>query len=365
MKIFYDGYIYSIQRSGGINRYFRNIVDRLPDEVTAVLTAPERRDHCFPSNQRACISCYPTQLPRLRGLTAAGLRCYLKTVERIAAPDVAHPTYHKLLLGRPFGSHKTPLVLTVHDMIAELFGAQVDPKGHEAAAKRAAVAAADSIICVSENTKRDLMSMLDVREERISVIPLASELSAEMAVGTPREIEGPYVFFVGTRVFYKNFARLLMAMRRVVASWRELRLVVVGSPFSQTELEWIAALGLEKHVVQLSEVSDARLAGFYRDSEALVYPSLYEGFGIPPLEAMACGTVVIASRISSIPEVVGEDAILFDPYSVEELEACILGLRELGPRRDALIRRGRERALRYSWDQTAAKTFEVYCRVAR
>ena len=181
----------------------------------------------------------------------------------------------------------------------------------------------------------------------------------------PRGFDQPYVLYVGTRAFYKNFARLLLAMRKVTESWPELHILVVGSPFNQTEQEWISALGLEKRIRQVSEISDPELAGLYRDSEALVYPSLYEGFGIPPLEAMACGTVVIAARSSSIPEVVGEDAILFDPYSTEELAASILSLREIGAERSEYIRRGRERAMRYSWDRTAERTVDVYRRFAR
>ncbi len=365
MRIFYDGYIFAIQRSGGINRYFRNIMDRLPEDTTAVLTALERRENCFPGNRRVRLSCYPEKVSRLGPLTRIARRCYLNGVEKLTSADVAHPTYHELLSGRPFKSCKIPIVLTVHDMIPEIFSSQLDPSGRGAEAKRAAVAAADAIICVSENTKRDLIRMLDVQEERVSVIPLASELSAEMATGVRRGLDQPYVLFVGNRAFYKNFARLLLAMKKVTQSWPELRILVVGSSFSQTEQEWISALGLEKRIAQVSEISDPELAGLYRDSEAFVYPSLYEGFGIPPLEAMACGTVVIAARSSSIPEVVGEDAILFDPYSTEELAVSILSLREIGSSRSEYIRRGRERAMRYSWDRTAERTVDIYRRYAR
>jgi glycosyltransferase involved in cell wall biosynthesis len=112
-------------------------------------------------------------------------------------------------------------------------------------------------------------------------------------------------------------------------------------------------------------LNDQQLAAIYQAAEALVYPSLYEGFGIPPLEAMACGTVVIAADSSSIPEIVGDAAILFDPNSLEELAERILALRNLGSRRDDLIRRGHERVKKFSWSDTVRKTFEVYQRVAK
>jgi glycosyltransferase involved in cell wall biosynthesis len=360
MKVFYDGYIFFIQRSGGINRYFRNIMERLPQDAGAVLTVIERHEHCFPDSGRLRIASPPDKVIRLGPLARMVRRCYLDSVERFSGADVAHPTYHQLLSGRPFEKIRLPVVLTVHDMIPELFGKQIDPGGAEAAAKRAAVAAADAIICVSENTKRDLIRLLAVPEERITVTHLASELCPGMAEGVPREVTDPYVMFVGSRTYYKNFARLLLAMVEVGASWPELRLVVVGGRFNETELEWISALGLENRILLRSELGDSELAGLYRDSEALVYPSLYEGFGIPPLEAMACGTLVIAARSSSIPEVVGDAAILFDPYSTGELVACILSLRVMGADREEHIRRGRVRAEQYSWERTAEQTFEVY-----
>jgi glycosyltransferase involved in cell wall biosynthesis len=124
------------------------------------------------------------------------------------------------------------------------------------------------------------------------------------------------------------------------------------------------ALKIRKRVRNLGQVLDKHLAKLYRCSMAFVYPSMYEGFGIPPLEAMACGTVVIAANSPSIPEVVGDAAILFDPNSIDELTERILALPKLGSRREEYIRRGKDRAARFSWKNTAAKTFEIYRQVS-
>lgn len=365
MNIHYDGYIYALQRAGGINRYFKNLIDRLPVDITAAMTLPVRHEHCFPNNPRLRCHFPPRNVLKSGMITSLIKPWYLAGLEKVGRTDLSHPTYHELFSGKPFASHRSPLVLTIHDMIFERFSTRTDPVGREATLKKAAVEAADAIICVSQNTKQDLMEMLGVPEERISVIPLATELSSEMACQKMRTPTAPYVIFVGSRPFYKNFARVLMALTKVTETWPDLRLVVVGRSFNPTEQEWVAALGLDDQIMQISEVSDAQLAALYRDAEALIYPSLYEGFGIPPLEAMACGTVVIAARSSSIPEVVGDAAILFDPYSADELAEHILSLRQLGIRREDSIQRGRQQAARYSWDVTAAKTVEVYRQLAR
>jgi glycosyltransferase involved in cell wall biosynthesis len=370
MKILYDGLIYANQlainvRAGGISRYFKNVIDGLPPECRPFLTSPEPFEFCFPRNPR--LRCYHSPRKILGsgrlGWLAGNLRFI--AIEKYGRFDLAHPTYHSLMSGRSLASYRMPVVLTIHDMITERFAAQLDPSGADTARKRDAVQAAAAILCVSENTKRDLMQLLRVPEEKITVILLASELSPDMEQDASLVPPKPYLLFVGSRAFYKNFVRLLLAFSRAAPAWPELRLAVVGAPFNQTESELIHALKLETKINHLSQLNDAQLAALYRHAEAFVYPSLYEGFGIPPLEAMACGTVVIAANSSSLPEVVGDAAILFDPHSTDELTDRILSLPNLGVRREEYLQRGRQQAAKFSWKTTAAKTFEVYQRAAK
>jgi glycosyltransferase involved in cell wall biosynthesis len=252
------------------------------------------------------------------------------------------------------------LVITIVDMIPEIFASELDRNGTETLAKRKAVEAADAIICISECTKRDLQERYAVPDCRITVTPLASHLSREMAFGLESVPEQPYVLFIGHRWVYKNFARALLALDRIAAKWPELVLCVVGEVLSPSEVELIRALNLIARIRPLGVVSDTQLAKLYRCSEGLLYPSLYEGFGMPPLEAMSCGTVVISSNGSSLPEVVGDAAILINPESVEEIAAALLSLRDLGSRRPAMIEQGFVRASKFSWDETARRTVELY-----
>jgi glycosyltransferase involved in cell wall biosynthesis len=370
MKILYDGLFYlnqrcNNQRAGGIGRYFENIINRLPLDCSPFLTSPEPFEFCFPKHpQLRCY--YPPQKVfgsrRLAGLTE-GFR--VKAIEQRGGFNLAHPTYYGLMSGNSISSYKMPVVITVYDMILERFASELDPQGAETARKLNAVQAADAVICISESTKRDLMEILRIPEERIVVTPLATGLSfsgSDDASLVPRK---PYIFFVGSRAFYKNFLRLLLAFAKISDAWPDLNLIVSGVLFNQTEKELMVALGIKTKVIHVSQSNDSQLASLYHNAEAFIYPSLYEGFGIPPLEAMTCKTIVIAANSSSIPEVVGDAAMLFDPYSVEELAGRIFELKNLGSRRNDYIKKGLERVAQFSWDATAAKTFEVYKQTAR
>jgi glycosyltransferase involved in cell wall biosynthesis len=292
-------------------------------------------------------------------LRRRGFRCLQGTLEA----DVFHPTYYELLSQVEWSECRQPLVLTVHDMIHERFQKELDPRGKTVERKRRAIAAATAIICVSERTKADLLEMYPIPEGKITVIPHASDLRSPPA-GEPWPVEPPYFLYIGIRAFYKNFTRLLAALRNVVGRHGDVRLYVVGPPFRTQEQAQLTELGLQDHVRHRGYVTDEELARLYRGSVAFVYPSLYEGFGIPLLEAMSCGGVVVASNRSSIPEVVGDAGLLFDPTSTDELTDTLISLLESPAQRLALIDKGYQRVQQFSWQRTAEQTMAVYESVA-
>jgi glycosyltransferase involved in cell wall biosynthesis len=245
-------------------------------------------------------------------------------------------------------------------MIHELFAETMDPKGQVSEMKRKAILSAQSILCISENTKKDLLEVYPVPEEKVSVTHLASEINASLSHGSELVPSRPYYLYVGGRFGYKNFDGLLAAFAKAVSVRPEIVLCVVGSPFNETEEKLIADLKLTDHIEHYRHASDGHLSKLYRCSVAFVYPSLYEGFGIPPLEAMSCGTAVVASNCSSIPEVVGDAGLLFDPKSTTDLADILLLLLDNSVERDRLIDKGYERAKTFSWDKTAAQTINVY-----
>jgi glycosyltransferase involved in cell wall biosynthesis len=365
MKILYDGQIYSNQAAGGINRYFANIIGRLPQSFAPSLIVRDLPDLSFPAHPNLRIYKYGRlplehiswKLGRFCSLFEKRYHQHLGSSKRF---DIIHPTYYSLVTGREIRKCRRPVVITVWDMIHELFPALIDPHGVYAEEKRNIIAAAQAIICISENTKKDLLERYKLPEGRVVVTHLASGIDASMGYGTEQVPARPYYLFVGSRARYKNFDRLLAAFANAVSAKNELSLCVVGAPFTDAERTLLAELRLTDRVEHYGFVNDDHLAKLYRCSLAFVYPSLYEGFGIPPLEAMSCGTVVVASNGSSIPEVVSDAGILFDPTSTDALTDILLALSSDSTLRERLRHKGQQRAKLFTWEKTVAATIAVY-----
>jgi glycosyltransferase involved in cell wall biosynthesis len=360
MRILYDGQIYADQTTGGISRYFTNLIDRLPSDIDPTLTCTYRHNKShYPTHLNLQLQEFPDFRPyriahKLRGQ-------YFRWLNDLHTFDIFHPTYHFLLTQESFSQVRHPLAITVCDMIHEIFASTLDPNGDTIRAKKAAIEAADAIFCISENTKNDLIRYFPAAESKAVVTYLASEFNSEWIDGTPIPLAQPYFLYVGARTKeYKNFDTLLLAFAKVASTNPDIRLCVVGAPFNDAERQQIDALELTARIKNYTNTNDTLLAALYRGSIAFVYPSLYEGFGIPPLEAMACGTVVVAANSSSIPEVVGDAGILFDPKSIGDLADILIDLLDAPIKRDQLIAKGTARCQQFSWEKTAAQTVAVY-----
>nr|WP_321397808.1 glycosyltransferase family 1 protein [uncultured Desulfobacter sp.] len=349
MKVWYDGVIWSRQIMGGVNRYFAKLIDGLPREIEPTLTVEHIRDINFPTNPGLKI-----------------LRCTRNgqgVIPHVQC-DIVHPTYFELLSNADILKSHAPVVLTVHDMLHELLPDLADPGGEQRAWKKELIPKADHIICVSRNTKKDVMEIFDVPESRISVVYHASDLSVNMAKEDQLFYEWPYFLYVGHRYGYKNVARLLDAFSFLRKKRTDIHLCFTGAPFSAEERSHIVSLGLETAVVYSGYVSDSQLASLYKHAVALVYPSLYEGFGIPLLEAMACNCPVIASNTSSIPEVTGDAGLLVDPLDTHAMAHAMGLLLDDEVLRKNLVERGNDRASLFSWKKTVDDTVNVYHTVA-
>jgi len=223
------------------------------------------------------------------------------------------------------------------------------------------------IVAVSNCTKRDLVSYLKIPEARISVIHNGLDRQVFRPIGV-RCFPFPYLLYVGTERPRKNLSTLLSAFALVKnesSGYRDLKLVKVGTPgrvdeFRRATQAEVKRLGLEGDVIFVESVSDGDLAAYYSSAVALVVPSLYEGFGLPLIEAMACGCPVIASRCSSLPEVAGDAALFFAPRDSEKLARLIRRVvAELDLRAD-LVKKGFERVQLFSWERAAQQTLQVY-----
>ncbi|BCL35201.1 glycosyltransferase family 4 protein [Nostoc sp. MS1] len=360
MRILYDGQIYSLQKVGGISRYFDNLISRLPKNYHPTLTTVRSRQEPHPYHPNLKLCSYK------RFGFRPGRVCYwlephyFRTVEILDKPQIFHPTYYSLLSRRELTKNKYPMVLTVHDMIHEVFANLMDKDGQVAEIKRNAILAADVILCVSENTKKDLLTRYSLPEERIYVTHLATDFSPNIGYGNEIIPTQPFFLHVGWRNNYKNFSRLLIAFSKITFKVPDIILCVVGTPFDIMEEKLIYEMNLGKHIQHFSFASDAHLAKLYRNCIAFVYPSLYEGFGIPPLEAMICQAPVIASDSSSIPEVVGDAGLLFEPTSISDLTDKLLFLLENPAERERMIAKGLQQSQKFSWDKTVSQTIQAY-----
>ena len=290
----YDGSIYSHQAAGGISRYFANIIKNLPPDFVPILTTKYNRTLNSPEHPALKVYNFPVFRPRRISFPLGKL--YLRAVGRIVRPHLIHPTYYSRLTGEKMSHRRCPLVITVWDMIHEIFPDTMDPHGVGAREKKEAILGSDAVLCISESTKADLLTRVEVPEERITVTHLASEIDASISYGDEVVPEQPYFLYVGSRAPYKNFDGLCKALSILNEKVTDIQLCVVGSPFNNKENELIGELGLMTVIENYGEVTDSHLAKLYRCSVAFVYPSLYEGFGIPLLEAMACGTAIIACQ---------------------------------------------------------------------
>jgi glycosyltransferase involved in cell wall biosynthesis len=355
---------------GGIGTYIRNLVPAMtahdPSLQTTLFHArfatpepPERwmRDHALEQIPAPIRSLYPRWNVLARPALPASLR----------AAEIVHVTNHA---GVPPAGDGQGLVVTVHDLAFEYFPS-LFPRAWRVMYKlglRAAVRRADAIITPSRNTAEDVLSRTDVDPRKLHVVPLApplplGALDADEVLARLK-VRSPYVLFVGTLEPRKNLVRLVRAYRRVAADGFPHSLVLAG-PLGWHHESLMRELALRGpgEIAMTGSISADELDAVYRAADVFVYPSLYEGFGLPVLEAMARGIPTVASNASAVPEVAGDAAIGVNPRSVRAIAQAIASLVSDVDLADKMAARGRAQAERFSWDETARLTLEVYERV--
>jgi glycosyltransferase involved in cell wall biosynthesis len=258
-----------------------------------------------------------------------------------------------------------PRALTVYDMIHERF-ASLYPRDSTASTKRAAVLAANSIIAISQHTKQCLIDIYNISPDRITVVHLGvpqlhTRDSAVQAVSTLP----PFLLYVGSRRGYKNFNALLAAFAQSGLAQQGIHLLAFGGgKLSAEERREASRLGVDGRMIHL-EGDDATLAALYQRAQALVYPSLDEGFGLPPLEAMANDCPVIGANAGAIPEVVDSAAYLFDPTDLDDMAGALTQVVTDEAMRQNLIQAGRLRTSHFTLERQVRQTLDVYQRVCR
>lgn len=272
--------------------------------------------------------------------------------------DICHLTYYNPEILKHM--QNKPLVITVHDMIYELFPEYFrdDPFP---AFKKELIKIATKIIAISDNTKRDLIKIYNVSDDKIEVIYHGCSLSIQNHdVRKNINLPQKYILFVGERKNYKNFTFFMKSISPLLKIHKNMEVICTGSKgFNVNEIELINSLNLSKRVSHYS-VSDDLLLELYKKAAMFVLPSLYEGFGIPILEAFSAGCPVACSNTSSLPEVAGEAAVFFDPRNQESIYNAVDQLISDEALRDKLINKGYKRLRNFSWQKTAKRTKNLY-----
>jgi len=361
MHIVYDYQIFASQAVGGISRYFVQLASALTDlgdHRITVLAPWHKNRHLAEAgglgNTGHLVPSFPGSGRLLRKLDSATSRRWLD----LHRPDVMHATFYYPT--RAYRPAETKLVVTVHDMIHELFPERLPDAQNMAHLKRQAVTGADHVICVSQTTCDDLVRLLGIRRERISVIYHGAPPSQSAGGLQIADREARRLLYVGHRGGYKNFDVLVQALATAPLVGATEVICFGGGPFTAQERRQIRRAGLRGIQFRQLRGDDDALRHCYATATALVAPSAYEGFGLPVLEAMALGCPVLCSANGAHLEVAGDAAITFgpaDPAALGEAIARILTSPDL---QRSLSRRGRERAERFTWRGAAQETLEVY-----
>jgi alpha-1,3-rhamnosyl/mannosyltransferase len=281
--------------------------------------------------------------------------------------------YHSAYVAMPY-TPGVPTVLTVYDLIPILFPEQSSRRARLMArwANHLALRAARTVLAISEATRRDYIHHLGVQPDKIVTVPLAADFGSQgagvrsqgsgVSDHAPRTTQ--YILYLGSNKPHKNLVRLVEAWGIVATRFPHsaARLVIAGAwdPRYPEARQRVEALGLVDEVAFLGPVAEADLPALYRGARLFVFPSLYEGFGLPVLEAMACGTPVICSNTSSLPEVAGDAALLVAPLDVNAWVAAIGRVLGDAALADDMRQRGLQQAARFTWAQTAQQTLAVY-----
>lgn len=375
MKVLYDDIGFR-EPHGGVSRYFTELMKHLRKCATWEIAASETYNEYLeapPFSIPASRHSFRTFLPgvNFKGksvvygmLARLGLRKSMELQnERMFLAALLKGDFDVLHLTGPHGGGtawrkyrgKAKVVVTIHDLIPDMTwggarGARVRSQ------RKYDLAHCDAIIAVSKNTKRDLVRMYGVDEEKVTVVYHGFESAAQYAAADAKACV-KYVLYVGKRCGYKNSDFFLREMAPLLREDKELRIVMTGRGLTPDETRLCRECGIDGKV-EARFFPDEEMPSLYANARCFVYPSRYEGFGIPILESFAAGCPAVLANASCFPEVGGDAALYFDADDGEGMRRAV---REaMGQGRDELVRKGRQRVKEFTWDKCAERTLAVY-----
>lgn len=356
----------------GIGRYVVNLAQAMKTQLQA--------------GERLVLIGAPAQAERFTALTDASVQFVACPVSPFAwaqqwrvpmllrrTADRSALLYHSPYYLMPYRPG-APTVLTHYDLIPLLFPAHVSPRARLffRVALRLALHAAQHIVAISEAARRDLLAAFPIAPARVATTPLAPDprfqpqpATVIAAIRARYALPDHFVLYLGINKPHKNLVTLLHAYAQLPVSAPPLVVAGAWDERYPEARQTAARLALTARVRFLGPVADADLPALYAAATIFIFPSRYEGFGLPVLEAMACGTPVACSNVSSLPEVAGDAALLFDPTNPTAMAQAMVQLLDAPSRCAEMRTRGLAQAARFTWAQTAALTLDVYRKLLR
>ena len=378
MKILYDYQAFYMQTFGGVSNSFVRLIEHLPKDAEARIAVSECNNiHLISSNlgkfakakqteyqflftghyklKRMAYEWYSNKFPMQTSL-GRNVHCSEKAL-RDGDFDVFHPTFYDNYFLRYLGDK--PFVLTVHDMISELFSLK---QNRQSVLKRKLVNKAHHIVAVSEKTKQDLMNLMNVRDDKITVIYHGID-KKRYAKSQPL-VDVPYLLYVGNRKEYKNFMPMMRSLLNTLDRHKDIHVVCTGPDFDKMEISFFDAHHITERIIHLKP-DDKGMDNLYENALCFIFPSMYEGFGIPILESWKAGCPVLLNSTSCFPEIAGDAAVFFHLTEKESDLADVMEkfLSMTEREKAALKKRQLQRLEDFSWEKSAKKLYDVYQQV--
>ena len=368
MKILLDPQIFNQQTYGGISRYYTEVFSILNkrDDVEVMLPIYGTENYYLQSTNLLAKNKFLTSLYKVLDFFKISSKTFKQKkdnqlLEQICKEnnfDLFVPTYYDPYFLNLI--NEKPFVLTIYDMIHELLPQYFEGDPYNVKQFKAMlIDKASKIIAVSHNTKKDILKIFPgINPDKIVVIHHGSSIKIER--NTKVNLPSNYILFVGSRANYKNFKLLVNSVSEILKEDSSLILLAAGGgEFTEEEINFIDNNGLKKQIIQ-KDFKENELGHFYQNAQCFVFPSRYEGFGIPVLESMACGCPIILSDSSSFPEVAGEAGIYFDNNSEKDLKQKIQLVLSDENLRKRHSQKGLEQVKKFDWNVAAEQCLKVY-----
>lgn len=353
LRILFDHQLFSYQRYGGASKYFAMLLNALPRDMWKTTTMFSNNEYVKSLNLFPVIHFLPNLYFRGQGRIMNELnKPYSIYQLRKQDYDVFHQTHFETYCLKSIGSK--PMVTTFHDINFST----LNPSPRIVKFQRESLKRADRIIAISQNTKKDVMRLFNIDDEKITVIYHGIEHKVEQ-FKYESLVDYPYILYVGTRSNHKNFNRFIHAFSLLHKRYSDIRVICTFKDFTIEEKRQFQELKIEDSMVHFM-ANEHEMKTLYQNALFFVFPSLYEGFGMPILEAMSNSCPVVLSNTSCFPEIAQDAGLYFDPKDIDDMCHKMTLMIEDEELRAKLIAKGNERVKDFSWEKCANQHIEVY-----